>query len=70
MNISKISRSIIVVIFVVFIIFLSFLNISNMINKGGDVTNSVTSTLIKVGFVFAVVFLFIIYMYKKSKLYK
>ncbi len=70
MNISKISRSIIVVIFVVFIIFLSFLNISNMINKGGDVTNSVTSTLIKVGFVFAVVFLVIIYMYIKDKLYK
>lgn len=70
MNISKISRSIVVVIFVVFIIFLSFLNVSNMLNKGSDVTGSVTSTLIKVGFVFAVILLVGIYMYIKDKLYK
>ena len=70
MNISKISRSIVVVIFVVFIIFLSFLNVSNMLNKGNDVTGSVTSTLIKVVFVFAVILLVGIYMYIKDKLYK
>lgn len=70
MNISKISRSIVVVIFVVFIIFLSFLNVSNILNKGDDVTVPVTSTLVKVGFVFAVIFLVGIYMYIKDKLYK
>lgn len=70
MNISRISRSIIVVIFVIFIIFLSFLNISNLFNGGRDVGTTSTSLLLKVGFVFAVILFTFIYMYIKDKLYK
>lgn len=70
MNISRISRSIVVVIFVIFIIFLNFLNISNLFFGGSDVENSSTSFLLKVGFVFAVILFTFIYMYIKDKLYK
>ena len=70
MNISKISRSIVVVIFIASIIFLGYLDVLSLINESGEVTNSVTSTLVKIGFVIAVIFLVLIYMYIKDKLYK
>lgn len=70
MNISRISRSIVVVIFVIFIIFLNFLNISNLFFRSSDVGNTSTSLLLKVGFVFAVILFTFIYMYIKDKLYK
>ncbi len=70
MNISKISRSIVVVIFIAIIIFLSYLDISSLIHLKEEVTGSVTSTFIKIGFVFAVILLVSIYMYIKDKLYK
>lgn len=69
MMLSKISRSLVVVIFIAFIIFLSYFNISNLFSRE-DVTGSVTSTLIKVGYIFAVVLLVFIYVYIKDKLYK
>ncbi|MEG2310525.1 MAG: hypothetical protein RSB76_00895, partial [Clostridia bacterium] len=68
MNISKISRSLVVVIFVAFIVFLSYLNITGMIKSDG--TPSVSSNLIKLAYGVVLVTLVLIYVYIKDKLYK
>ena len=66
MNISKISRSLIVVIFIAFIIFLSFIDISGFF-KPKDASSSV---FIKIGYGMCLVALVAIYVYIKDKLYK
>ena len=66
---SKISRSLIVAVFVIFTLFLIYLNIG-VIKNGFGVTNSVTSNLIKVGYVIVLILLVLIYMYIKEKLYR
>lgn len=66
---SKISRSLIVAMFVIFTLFLIYLNIG-VIKNGFGVTNSVTSNLIKVGYVIVLILLVLIYMYIKEKLYR
>ena len=66
---SKISRSLIVAVFVIFTLFLIYLN-KGVIKNGFGVTNSVTSNLIKVGYVIVLILLVLIYMYIKEKLYR
>ena len=70
MNISRISRSIIVAIFVVFIIFLGFINISNNLTNGNYTSYSISSILLRISLIIAVMLLSFIYMYIKDKLYK
>ena len=69
MNLSKISRSIIVAIFVVMIIFFSVIDVKFMSSKL-EVTNSVTSNIAKLGYAAVLIFLVLIYMYIKEKLYR
>lgn len=64
---SKISRSFMVAIFIVMIIFLGYLDIRYMLNAPQQ---SVTVKLIKIGYVFAIIMLVLIYVYIKDKLYK
>lgn len=69
MNISKISRSIVVGLFIIMIIFFSVINIK-VINSGVEVTNSVTSNIAKLCYVIILITLVLIYMYIKEKLYR
>lgn len=69
MNISKISRSLVVVIFVAFILYLSFLNITLLLDKNNSDT-IVSNNLIKIGYAIVILFLVSFYMYIKDKLYK
>lgn len=69
MNLSKISRSIIVAIFVVMIIFFSIIDVKFM-NSKLEVTSSVASNIAKLGYAAILVFLVLIYMYIKEKLYR
>ncbi len=66
MNISKISRSLIVVIFIAFIIFLGFFDVSSFFKVRG-VSSSI---FVKIGYVMCLVALVGIYVYIKDKLYK
>lgn len=69
MNRSKISRSIVVVIFVVVVIFFSYIDVSLIFDKS-DSANSTISGFIKVGYVFSILALVLLYLYIKDKLYK
>lgn len=64
---SKISRSFIVAIFIVMIIFLGYLDIKYLIDTPAQ---SITNKLIKLGYVFGIIVLVVLYMYIKEKLYK
>ena len=68
MNISRISRSIVVAIFVTFVIFLSYLDVLSIIQKSSEVI--VTSNLIKLGYAILMIILVMLYLYIKTKLYK
>ncbi len=70
MNISKISRSIIVVIFVVLVLFLSVIDIMYIFNKERDVAINATSSLVKCSFILFTILFTCVYMYIKDKLYK
>ncbi|MEG2348668.1 MAG: hypothetical protein RSB67_03370 [Clostridia bacterium] len=69
MNISKISRSLVVAVFVVFIVFLSFLNIKLLLNNELS-SASFSNNLIKLAYVAILVLLVIAYVYIKDKLNK
>lgn len=66
---SKISRSLVVAIFIAMIIFLSYINIKLMIH---DTNNSdvKTSLIFKIGYAIILVFLVLLYMFIKAKLYR
>lgn len=64
---SKISRSFIVAIFIVMIIFLGYLDIRYIISAP---TQSVSAKLIKLGYIFGIIALVLLYTYIKEKLYK
>lgn len=68
MNISRISRSIVVAIFGVFIVFFCYLDISAIINKSLDTV--IVSNLIKLGYAVLLIVLVLMYLYIKTKLYK
>ncbi len=68
MNISKISRSIIVAIFVVMIIFLIALDGFLILNKSN--VNDTSSNILKLVYAFLAITLVSMYMYIKDKLYK
>lgn len=69
MNISKISRRLVVAIFVVFIIFLAFIDVKLLLNKD-LVTASFVSNLIKIVYIIVTIILVLLYMYIKDKLNK
>ncbi|MEG0873356.1 MAG: hypothetical protein RSE00_05340 [Clostridia bacterium] len=68
MNISKISRSIVVVIFVAFVVFLGYLDVISLFQKVEGTV--VTSNLIKLGYAVLLCALSLIYVYIKDKLYR
>lgn len=70
MNISKISRSIVVVMFIVLVLFFIVLGVANLFNLRDDVAVSSTSPLIKFGFGSSIVIFTFVYVYIKDKLYK
>lgn len=71
MNLSKISRSIVVALFVVMILFFSFTNFKVMNNNSNmEVTNNVTSNIAKLCYTVILISLVLIYMYIKKKLYR
>ncbi len=69
MNISKISRSIVVAIFVALIIFLGSLDITLIVKGVGD-TSGVSSNLIKFIYAVVIIMLVSIYVYLKDRLYQ
>lgn len=68
MNISKISRSLVVVIFIAFILCLNYLDISMIIQNSDK--NVSTFSFLKIGYVIVTAILVFIYVYIKDKLYK
>lgn len=68
MNISRISRSIVVAIFMVFIVFFCYFDISAILNKSSDTI--IVSNLIKISYAVLLIILVLMYLYIKTKLYK
>ena len=69
MNISKISRSLVVAIFIVNIVFFGILDFKMLVSKDQEVTSQFTN-LTKLGYVALVIILVLLYIYIKDKLYK
>lgn len=68
MNISRISRSIVVAIFMIFIVFFCYFDISAILNKSSDTI--IVSNLIKISYAVLLIILVLMYLYIKTKLYK
>lgn len=69
-NISRISRSIIVVFFIAFMLFFGYQNIMLGILEKGNQTTSQIATWMKVVYIFVLIVLVVMYVYLKEKLYK
>lgn len=64
---SKISRSFVVAVFIVMIVFLGYLDVKCIINEPAQ---GMTSKIMRLGFVFGILMLVIIYIWIKDKLYR
>ena len=67
MNISKISRSLVVIIFVALILFIGYNNILLLLNNSN---NNVVLNILKVIYIIVAILLVALYVYIKDKLYR